>query len=563
MSGPRSWKPLPLAVPGIPNLLVSTDFTPQSYTIRITDLANVWTECLEKKPIIMRGLKEDTSIDPTDGPDQIRKLLELLRAAFDPSSPEHGDTSMVLSSGGSGEGDNVLSIHVTVILPGGLRPLKWPMYLTWSPPSAIATELVLPLVQAHHARTQEITEMVATLRDKDGVIAKLVDKLEATGTGLEHIFTSLSGRRKLTRTIAEERVKGLAPFREADFRKRSVAAHVEAGPGDIQELLDNVFGGTGLACAADLEIEDSPALNNWWTKLGKGKHIALVERGKETAKRTETPPPPVRTESKSNNNDRVDGSGDSDDDDFQVQITPPSLATGKRDTSTRPRTVNAAPAAPAATNDDDDETSDGEDVEIPDSMPVPSQRTRTGADARPSGARLGVIGKRANPPPPPRSASPPPSSPAVHVNKGDDDGSVTASDVDDADNDASSPEKPPPPRAAQPRRPALGRIGGKATARARTPPVSIPDETSAAPATTTTPKRSRLGAIGRKTGVGEEAETKRGRGTTPTLAKEEEIEVEERRRETSQERADRKREELQRELQKRAGAGPAKKKRKF
>jgi len=545
-----------LAVPGIPNLLVSTDFTPQSYTIRITDLANMWTECLEKKPIIMRGLKEDTSIDPTDGPDQIHKLLELLRAAFDPTSPEHGDTSMVLSSGDSSEGDNVLSIHVTVILPGGLRPLKWPMYLTQSPPSAIATELVLPLVQAHHVRTQEITEMVATLRDKDGVIAKLVDKLEATGTGLEHIFTSLSGRRKLTRTIAEERVKGLAPFREADFRKRSVAAHVEARHGDIQELLDSVFGGTGLACAADLEIEDSPALNNWWTRLGKGKHIALVERGKETAKRTETPPAPVRAESKANNNDR-----DSDDDDFQVQVTPPRLATGKRDTATRPKTAKAAP--PAATNDDD-ETSDGEDAEIPHSIPVPSQRTRPGGDAKPSGSRLGVIGKRARPPPPPpRSPPPPPSSPAVHVNKGDDDGSVTASDIDDADNDASSPAKPPPPRASQPRRPALGRIGGKATASARTPPVENPEETPGAPATTTTPKRSRLGAIGRKTGVGEEAETKRGRGTTPALAKEEEIEAEERPRETSQERADRKREELQRELQKRAGAGPAKKKRKF
>lgn len=556
-----------MAVPGIPNLLVSTDFTAQSYTIRITDLANMWTEYLEKKPIIMRGLKEDTSIDPTDGPDQIRKLLELLRAAFDPSSPEHGDTSMVLSSGGSSEGDNVLSIHVTVILPGGLRPLKWPMYLTQSPPSAIATELVLPLIQAHHARTQEITEMVATLRDKDGVIAKLVDKLEATGTGLEHIFTSLSGRRKLTRAIAEERVKGLAPFREADFRKRSVAAHIEAGPGDIQKLLDNVFGGTGLACAADLEIEDSPALNNWWTKLGKGKHIALVERGKETAKRTETPPPPVQTKYKASNNDRGDGGGDGDgdsdddDDDFQVQVTPPGLATGKRDAATRPKTANAA--APAATNDDDDETSDGEDAEIPVSMPVPSQRTRTDVDAKPSGSRLGVIGKRAKPPPPPRSPSPPPSPPAANVNKGDDDGSVTASDIDDADNDASSPAKPPPPRASQPRRPALGRIGGKATASARTPPVANPEETPGAPATTITPKRSRLGAIGRKTGVGEEAETKRGRGTTPALAKDEEIEVDERPRETSQERADRKREELQRELQKRAGAGPAKKKRKF
>ncbi|KAK1763140.1 XLF-domain-containing protein [Phialemonium atrogriseum] len=580
MPGPRSWRPLPLAVPGIPSLLVCTDFTPQSYSVRITDLANLWTESLEKKPIIMRGLKEDTSIDPTDGPDQIRKLLDLLRAAFDPTSPEHGDTSMALSRGGSGDaGDDGLVIHITVILPGGLRPLKWPMHLKKSTQSAIATDLVLPLIQAHHARTREMTELVAALRDKDSVITKLVDKLEAVGTGLEHTFTSLSGRRKVTRAIAEERVKGLAPFREADFRKRAVAAKTEAGPADIPVLLDDVFGGDGgLACGADLDIDDSPALNDWWVKLGKGKHIALVERGKEkTSKKTESPPPLVRTRRKAD----TDDDDDDDDDDFQVQATPPGLTTRKRDKSTR-----RPQAPPSAADDDDDETSDGEDgdgAKIPDSMPEPpsQQRTRHATDAKPSASRLGAIGKRMKPAPKTRTPSPPPPPPAQPVRQDDDDddddGSATASDVDDDEN--SPPPPPPPPPKTPPRRGALGRIGG-AGARAQAGPSSAPaakgreeekDGDGDTAAAVTTPRtRGRLGVIGRRgggaaaaDGDGEKEAEKRGRGGTPVATAAKEEEEEERPRETSRERADRKRAELQGELQKRAGAGPARKKRKF
>lgn len=573
MPGPRSWRPLPLAVPGIPSLLVCTDFAPQSYSVRITDLANLWTESLEKKPIIMRGLKEDTSIDPTDGPDQIRKLLDLLRAAFDPTSPEHGDTSMALSRGGSGDaGDDGLVIHITVILPGGLRPLKWPMHLKKSTQSAIATELVLPLIQAHHARTREMTELIAALRDKDSVITKLVDKLEAVGTGLEHTFTSLSGRRKVTRAIAEERVKGLAPFREADFRKRAAAAQTEAGPANIPVLLDDVFGGDGgLACGADLDIDDSPALNDWWAKLGKGKHIALVERGKEkTDKTAESPPPLGRTRRKAETDD------DDNDDDFQVQATPPGLTTRKRDTPAR-----RPQAPPSAADDDDDETSDGEDgdeAKIPDSMPEPpsQQRTRPATDAKASASRLGAIGKRTKPAPKARTPSPPPPPPppAQPVRQDDDDGSATASDVDDDDENS-----PPPPPKTPPRRGALGRIGG-AGARAQAGP-SAPaakgreeekdgDGDGDTAAAVTTPRtRGRLGVIGRRgggaaaaDGDGEKEAEKRGRGGTSvaTAAAEEE---EERPRETSRERADRKRAELQGELQKRAGAGPARKKRKF
>lgn len=535
----RSWRPVPLALSGIPNLLVSTDFTPQSYSIHITDLANVWTESLDKKPIIMRGLKEDTSIDPTDGPDQIRKLLELLNAAFDPTSPDHGDTSMVLSAGGSREDENVLVIHVTVILPGGLRPLKWPMYLAQCPPSMIATELVLPIIESNRTRERDIGEMAVMLKDKDSVIAKLVDKLESVGTGLEHVFTSLSGRRKVTRSVAEDRVKGLAPFNQTEFRKRSSATQNEAGSTDVSELLESVFGGSGLLYGPHLDVDDSAALNDWWTTLGKGKHVALVDRGKGTAKRAETPPAPIGNKA----NDMDDSE---DEDDFQVQATPPR----KRDTSGPPKT--SAPARTVVSNNDD-ETSDGEDEEILSSIPAPSRRVENNAVAKSSGSRLGAIGKRSKP------LSPRPTAPVLQ--KQDDDGSETASDTED--DKASSPANPPTSPNPQPRRAMLGRIGGKTKASEGTVPSGAQEDDAGTTAKAASPKRSRLGAIGRKSGVNEEPVPKRGRGETPVSGREEQIDEEERPRETSQERADRVREELQKELQKRAGAGPAKKKRKF
>lgn len=591
MSGPQPsslWRPLPgVAVAGIPGLLVSTDFTAQSYAIHLTDLANVWTETLDKKPIIMRGLKEDTSIDPTDGPDQIRKLLDLVRAAFDPSAPEHGDTTLALSraSGGStdGDGGDDLMIQVSVVLPKPLRPLTWPIYLKKLPQSAIATELVLPLVHSHQARAREVDELITSLKEKDGVIVKLIDKLEASGIGLENVFTALSGRRKVTKAIAEERIRGLASFKESKFRKHAETTEREGdGSDDMATLLDNVFGaGAGLPSGTALDIGESPALNDWWTSLGKGKSAALVSQAKnvESASSPKGYSQPASTPAarpKPVDDDETASEGDDDDDDFEVQATPPNK---KHDHDTKPAEPQAdneddfevqatPPSRKRAAHmgasrilDDDDETSDGEDAEIPDSMPTaPAKQTTSKGNTKRLGAIGGKAKQRASEPKqktPPRKHTPtpppPPSTRAHPVPTQDDDASGTASDT------ASEPGSPPPPPkpSSQPSRRGggIGRIGGrKAPANAATPePSGSPPPTSQQ---TQTPKR-RLGVIGKKA----PGSAERGRGKTRTPVEEEE-KVEEK-RETSQERADRKRVELKRELEEKARAAPARKKRKF
>lgn len=523
MSGHPSWRLLPAAAPGIPTLLVSTAFSADSYSVHLSDLANVWVESLDRRPIIKRGMVEDTSIDPSDGPDQIRRMLEILRAAFDNSDPEHGNTSLKLARGDDGDS---LVVHVTCVLPKPLKPFKWPMHLKKCPPSTIASELVLPMTQAHEARTREIDQLISLLRDKDAVIAKLVDKLEATGTGLEHVFNALSGKRKVTRAAAEGRVKGIGPFSESEFRNKAAELRPVAQPSDVSALLGAVFGSSGLQYKSDLELEASTVLNDWWTKLTKGQNVILSERSERTESQAVSPPPPPEPSK--------------EEDDFQVQATPPKA---------RPARKRASPV-PAA---DDDETSDGEDVAEA-TAPSPSP-----VKPKAAGPRLGAIGrnKRPSPTPPPPSMS----QRSTRAQKASaDTHSETASEVDENDLAASLP---PTPQKPAPRRGGLGRIGGKPkeqtpTSRAtRSPtPSAAPEESSQLP------RRHKLGVIGKKAASPEPSpasasDDTRGRSKTPAAEPKKQV------RETSQERADRKRAELQKEIEKRAAAGPAKKKRKF
>lgn len=167
----------------------------------------------------MCGWGEKTSIDPSDTPENMARFLASLQSALDSSQPGHGETSLGLSPAAAADaGDDGLTLRVTCAL-AGLAPLKWPVHLSKSPPSAIATDLVLPLVQAQYARKRQVESLLQALRHKDAVLNKLSDKREAMGTGLEHVFTALSGRRKVTRSIADDRVKGLAPFDERKWQQ--------------------------------------------------------------------------------------------------------------------------------------------------------------------------------------------------------------------------------------------------------------------------------------------------------------------------------------------------------
>lgn len=523
-------------------LLAFMDMRTAAYTVRITDTANVWEETLDRKAICIRGWAENTSIDPSDTPDNMARFLGSLRSALDPSQPGHECTSLTLSPAQTDDaGEGGLTLKVTCRLTG-VQPLTWPFHLKKSPPSAIATELVLPLVQAHHVRKQEVDSLIEALHHKDAVLSKVLDKLEAVGTGLEHVFNSLSGKKKVPRSQAEKSVQGLAPFDQAKW-KRDVTSEAD-GINTVSDLIHDVFGRGHLPLLSPIKIGDSSELDRWWHHFRSITHTPVRSQVQSLAGAEE---PEL-----SNRKDTLD-----EDEEFQVQITPPRL-TSARKLADR----DNVPLSHDISTESEEEDSKSHHPSSPTSR---DGRTET-AHTRPI-PQLGSLGPKLSVKP--RNPSPPPMpSPGKHVTMITVDDDETASEADE-DVIASLPDKLPSPFAKiTPPKGGLGRIGKKkpeprAQQKEKTPEPKVQDEESPGSIRMQTPRK--LGVIGKRpegsspAKPAAEEDTERGRRRVQRV----EPESEEEPRETSQERADRIREKLKRDLEKKAAAGPTKKKRRF
>ncbi|KAG5933100.1 hypothetical protein E4U59_007064 [Claviceps monticola] len=532
---PETWRPLPLPVSyGLPVLLVSADMGPSSYVVSISDMANVWSEKLDRKAICMRGWSENTSIDPSDTEENMNKFLSCLKSALDPTQDGHDTTSLSLSPAtvpDAGEGG--LTINVTCRLQG-FSPLRWPIHLKKLPSSAVATELVLPLIQANFDRLREVHSLTEVIKCKDSVITKMSDKLEAMGAGLEHVFTALSGRKGVTRAAAEDRVKGVGAFNV--YKWKDELDSNASGPGGVNELIQGVFGVSGLECRTSLEIDNSPALDQWWHGFQPTSQFSRQKQTKAPPSRSSTPTVPKRSAIHN----------DDDDDDFQVQSTPPHLKSTE-DIAHSPTGTGHADATVDKMSDSGPSS-------------VLSDRRRQPETERAT-SRLGAIGVKRQPAQPRH----PPSSPSHGDDAklpldGDEETASEASEDDDvtASLQNSSLASPPAETTTSNRsqkKGGLGIIGGGA-AKAHSSVVET-EVTN----TQEKPHHATLGKIGGKPPkpMHQDDDESHGRSTQ----QKEPPKLEEKARESSQERADRKREELKRELEKKAAAGPTKKKRRF
>ncbi|TQV96340.1 XLF family protein [Cordyceps javanica] len=550
MAGAKPWRPLRLSEQGgLPPLLVAFETKASEYSIRITDMAHVWTESLERKAICIRAWGENTSIDPSDTPENMGKFLQTIQSALDETTAAKPEHTVTLSPGSSTHaGEDGLQLVATCELLG-FEPLKWPFHLKKSSPTSVANDFAVPLIETLYSKSLQVDMLVQALKHKDAVISKLSDKLEATGTGLEHVFTALSGRKKVTREAADDKIRGLAPFNE---RKMMNDLRDNADqPYDVMDLVQKVFG--DRAIFSDTAIQLTPGrLEGWWRSFSSTS--SLPHRTATALEKQAAPLQEAIPSSPPDTNDVTMGDDD-DDDEFQIQSTPPRL---------KPKKENQPKDAVGASSKSQ--------------WPATAIKEEHRSSQEPNRAgRIGAIGgkRQASPPSAPKKVSP--TRPTTKTAKADDDetASETASDVDETaslPDEAPSPQPAPspPPAKVPAKKSGLGRIGGKPK-----PPVhdsETPDD-AAAPAHASTVARGgeggstapkRLGVIGKRTGGSTEApgdaikdDVQRGRTTSRNAS------AEAGERETSQERADRKREELKRELEKKAAAGPAKKKRRF
>jgi hypothetical protein len=182
------WQRLPLsnATGEFPPMLISANFGISTYTIYVTDLVSIWVETLDRRPIISRSLDLDTSIGPSEDASQMRLFLKKLQSAID------GEPGTMVSFQSNSKSEDMKGIHpelhITCGLPKPLKPLIWRMNLSSAPSSLLCRHLTIPLFEAHSNKSNEVESLVETLKEKDHVIQKLVDKLEASGTDLGQIF---------------------------------------------------------------------------------------------------------------------------------------------------------------------------------------------------------------------------------------------------------------------------------------------------------------------------------------------------------------------------------------
>lgn len=558
-----SWKPLDLRsrTGDLPPILVKAEFTTNSYAIFITDTTHIWHEELDRRGIIRRALDENTSIDPSEDPDQMRQFLHKLRLAVE---GDHG-TSLRLEASGkqtAGQTAKELLLTLTAELPHGFEPLTWPVQLRLQEQTTHTIQFIMPLLKAEYAHLHELDSLVDVLKDKDHVIQKLADKVETMGAELGTIFAGASKRGgKVTREWQEERIKGLRPF-DRDSWKKSLKNRSEAGT-SLHEAVQSIFtGNTGDFSTADAELGSQ----DWWNKLEDLVTDDKPTKQRKPVVRSSTPP-----------EEQAKGDGDDDEDDFQVQSTPPHLMNHEHGQKTPSKTsANVDENETTEDEDDLDSASQSQASKIPDSFnqPVhPSTKMETNEAL-----------KRSIPEPKPSFNLPDNESATededVNTTEKPKVTTVPTSTTKpkstglgkiggkkpDPETDAESDASPSPQPLHKPRKGGLGKIGGK---KKYPQPHSPPSPSSPVQEKNTVlPRReprAKLGIIGRRSAEPDQVASQTGSSGSQTIAGDEAREGKDKTpevEETSEEKANRKRAELKRVLEEKAKA-PVKKKRKF
>lgn len=151
-----------------PQLLMKTRFDRTGYDIQLTDLSRIWRETLSRKEIIKRAIESGCSFNPGDDDNNYDAFIRCIDRAL---NGEAKTTSNLLSS-------NVaqLLLDLSVPLPGGLSALEWTVELVQQPESAVATDIVGPLLLQANRMRGEIQQLVDEISSKDHVIQKITDK---------------------------------------------------------------------------------------------------------------------------------------------------------------------------------------------------------------------------------------------------------------------------------------------------------------------------------------------------------------------------------------------------
>ncbi|KAI6945484.1 hypothetical protein KC341_g33 [Hortaea werneckii] len=258
----QRWRTLSISDQSLPPLLIKAHLHSEGYQIHLTDLCRIWSETLSKREINKRALNNDCSIDPTDGPEQYNILLEKINGTLE----QEDKTSLRFQPGDTDQG---LELELQAPLPHPLPPLNWTVNFTLQEPDELNEQLITPLFHQCHELQAQTRLLMHTLQEKDRVISKLCDRLEASGNDLSIPFPQTNGKlnRKSKRSHREQLapfVRGLGDFDENDWRKQW-----EQKDRSEERLEDGVLEEVTKELKVTAGGEKMPGVRaGWWRRIG-------------------------------------------------------------------------------------------------------------------------------------------------------------------------------------------------------------------------------------------------------------------------------------------------------
>lgn len=209
-----SWRQLRISgdnAQDAPKLFYSFTSKSDEYRVRITDLVHMWEQRASQDEILRDAASSHCSIDPSESAPQRNALLEKLGHSL-----SHGQNVLVHGQADRGHGFDVAT---SSMLPAPLSPLHWTFRLRRLSQVAFSELLVHPCLHELGLLQDQVTSLQQIIKEKDHVMAKLLDKIEGSAIDIGLLFPGISGsksrRHVLTVAEATDHVPGMKAFDRA------------------------------------------------------------------------------------------------------------------------------------------------------------------------------------------------------------------------------------------------------------------------------------------------------------------------------------------------------------
>ena len=226
------WSRLPVI--HVSPLLVNHDISSSAYSIQVTDLTHIWTESLDRRQIIRRALDGNVSIDPSEGPGQSMKLLQEIEKAL----KGQPDTSLKIQYPAQPES---IEFVATVVLPSPFPDLIWCFRLSRASQELLTSNLLLPCLSELLSAKSEVASLLTHIKEKDHVIGRLTEKLEASGIELTAVFPGAAPPRRSKTNARELVLASIRGLKEFDIQNWRNEVKPSTEDTDIEIVCSQVF----------------------------------------------------------------------------------------------------------------------------------------------------------------------------------------------------------------------------------------------------------------------------------------------------------------------------------